>query len=594
MLAAGQPLPAIDQLVRAEHWQEAARQLAGHCDALLASGRTRWLLCQLERLPEPWLAGYPEVRLAQAWALILTGRHAQALALAQGLDEAAQRDQVRCLVLVSRDQVQACHALGLTVLPRLAPSQVFAYGAMVHTLAYSAFALGRHDEARRLLSEAIGHAAQQGAGIAGHTAVMIETLMELAQGRLAMARARLSCLDYQGGSSLLLDVTRVLVFYETDTLDDAAPVLQRHLPRVGDASPTDALIVCHLVAARIACTQGDAAAGRQHLAALEQIGHGRASARILCTVWIERARIATLDGNLQAAAKALQQVERHSAWDHRQVLFYGNDVDTPTIARVRLDIARGHFAEASRVLGPAIAQAQDRRLLRRALKLRLLQAMALEGVGHQAQAFEALTQALRFASHEGWRSTFLEEGARMAGLLGRWSLSFQAQLGALGIAPGFACDLLARFSRRGIARGEPHGSHAGRETLTEREQQVVALLAQGGQGRDIARHLRLSEHTVKTHLRNLYRKLGANGRAQATAIARARGLLEPGSPSHGSGQQPHRLGPHHGLGTPGDPKFAVDVLDVRLDRVGRDVQAFADFPVGEPFGQQFQHADLTA
>lgn len=588
LLAAGQPLAAIDQLVRAGHWQEAARQLSGRCDALLESGRSRWLLCQLEQVPEPWLAGYTGLRLAHAWALILSGRHAQALALAQGLEDGAHRDLVRCLVLVSRDQIQACRDLGLTLLQRLAPNPGFAYGAMLHTLAYSSFALGLHDDARSLLSEAVGHAAQQGSDAPGRTAVMIETLMDLTQGRLAMARARVRCSEQQGGSLLLLDIARALVLYETDALDEAAQLLHRHLPRVGDGSPTDALIVSHLLAARIACVQGKTSAGRQHLAALEQIGHERACARILCAVWVERVRMATLGGNLQAAGAALHQVEQRSAWEHPQVFFYGNDVDTPTVARVRLDVARGRFADALRALHPAIAEAQERGLLRRVLKLRLLYALALEGSGQQTQAFEALTQALRFASHEGWRSSFLEEGASMAGLLRRWALSFQAQVGTLGIASGFTCDLWARFNRWGVALFEP-GSHGAQQTLTEREQQILALLTQGRQVREIAQCLGLSEHTVKTHLRNLYRKLGANGRAQATAIARALGLLGPDLD-----QDTRGLGAHNGLGTPGYAQLGVDVLDVRLDRVGRDIQAFADFPVGEPFGQKFQHTDLTA
>ncbi|MNW17465.1 Transcriptional regulatory protein DegU [compost metagenome] len=55
---------------------------------------------------------------------------------------------------------------------------------------------------------------------------------------------------------------------------------------------------------------------------------------------------------------------------------------------------------------------------------------------------------------------------------------------------------------------------------------MIRLLAAGNRNRAIAEQMHLSEHTVKTHLRNISAKLGAQGRTEAIAIARARGLLD--------------------------------------------------------------------
>ncbi|CAI8699346.1 LuxR family transcriptional regulator, maltose regulon positive regulatory protein [Pseudomonas sp. IT-P74] len=236
---------------------------------------------------------------------------------------------------------------------------------------------------------------------------------------------------------------------------------------------------------------------------------------------------------------------------------------------MRLHIAQGRFDQAARALRPAIEQAQQRGRLRRKLKLRLLYALALDGMGQHAAAMEALSGVLPFASEEGWRSTFVEEGACLATLLQRWA---QTRGFASAIAPGFVGDLLKRFAVTGHSP-----SMASVAALTEREHQVLRLLAQGRQVSAIALGLQLSGHTVKAHLRNIYRKLGAHGQVEAAAIARARGLLD--DPHEHSCQNARRPGPHHRLGSPGHPQFAVDVLDMRLDRVGRDVQAFADLPV---------------
>ena len=58
------------------------------------------------------------------------------------------------------------------------------------------------------------------------------------------------------------------------------------------------------------------------------------------------------------------------------------------------------------------------------------------------------------------------------------------------------------------------------EILTAREREILALLSEGHQNKIIASDLALSEHTVKVHLQNLYRKLGVHNRTQAVAVGR--------------------------------------------------------------------------
>ena len=70
---------------------------------------------------------------------------------------------------------------------------------------------------------------------------------------------------------------------------------------------------------------------------------------------------------------------------------------------------------------------------------------------------------------------------------------------------------------------------AAKEPLSQREMEVLALIARGRNNREAAAHLFISEATVKTHLLHIYQKLGVNDRAAAVAAAFERGLLGPRS-----------------------------------------------------------------
>ena len=67
------------------------------------------------------------------------------------------------------------------------------------------------------------------------------------------------------------------------------------------------------------------------------------------------------------------------------------------------------------------------------------------------------------------------------------------------------------------------------ELLSQREYEVLELVARGRTNREAAAQLFISEATVKTHLLHIYAKLGVSDRAAAVAEAFDRGLLTPGT-----------------------------------------------------------------
>jgi len=118
---------------------------------------------------------------------------------------------------------------------------------------------------------------------------------------------------------------------------------------------------------------------------------------------------------------------------------------------------------------------------------------------------------------------------------------------ARGLAPGYVRRLLAAFGDASSSvvggpssvPGEPSSSVVGRppssvhrppsalvEPLSERELEVLSLLAAGQTYREIAGALCVSVNTVKTHLKNVYGKLDVTDRRAATARAKEFGLVE--------------------------------------------------------------------
>lgn len=99
--------------------------------------------------------------------------------------------------------------------------------------------------------------------------------------------------------------------------------------------------------------------------------------------------------------------------------------------------------------------------------------------------------------------------------------------GEVFIQPNMASKLLFEYSRRGrLSRATPttHVEPAG-EDLSEREREVLRLLAHGASNRDIAETLVLAEGTVKNHVSNILMKLHAANRTHAANLARERGLI---------------------------------------------------------------------
>ena len=196
------------------------------------------------------------------------------------------------------------------------------------------------------------------------------------------------------------------------------------------------------------------------------------------------------------------------------------------VARARILLAQKKPMESLTLMEPLQLAARKQERWGHVIELLVLQAMAQKMLGAEQEAQAVLAQALRLAEPEGYIRIFVDEGAPMADLLSR--VREQARRHA---PTPYLDSVLAACPQRKIAHdhqleGEPRAaSQQPPDHLSERELEVLRLIARGDSNPEIARELVLSVETVKRHVYNIFSKLEVKNRVLAVARARARGLL---------------------------------------------------------------------
>ncbi len=183
----------------------------------------------------------------------------------------------------------------------------------------------------------------------------------------------------------------------------------------------------------------------------------------------------------------------------------------PLTLKARLLLKTGQPAAALEVLDNALAGMRAE-VARLTVRPHVFRALALQALGDETAALAALTQALTLSEPENRIMTFLREGREMEKLL---RLAERKS-----ICPNFTRHLLAAFARR-----EKPVAEALIEPFSERELDVLRLLATDLDAPEIAAKLVVSANTVRTHIKSLYRKLNAHSRHAALAQAREWQLL---------------------------------------------------------------------
>lgn len=235
-----------------------------------------------------------------------------------------------------------------------------------------------------------------------------------------------------------------------------------------------------------------------------------------------KARLWIRQGDL-SSAQAWAQAEGLSS---EEKLSYMREFEHLTLARLLIArYERGEDGETIRQAAGLLERlrqaAEAGQRTGSAIAILVLQALAFQAQENTDAARERLGQALSLAEPQGYVQVFAGEGRRLMGLL----TSLQAQ----GFKPGYIGKLLAASGAGTPAGGSGGAPPAGQplvEPLSERELEVLQLVAQGLSNREIGERLFLAVDTVKGHNRKIFGKLQVQRRTEAVARARQLGLVD--------------------------------------------------------------------
>jgi LuxR family maltose regulon positive regulatory protein len=554
----GQVGEAVSYALTAPDYERASDLVARHWGEAAGNGEIETVWSWLKALPEDTVRNSAPLSVACCWLLWLRGQvgamEAPLLDAERALAESdvshipqgdaaefaalpAQLAVLRSFVARYHNDMETARDLAeraLSLVPAEVPPPVDAQLRSLICLALASACDGAGDLERAVdaYTETIrwSRLSASATGVAGITYRLVGALRVLGRLRAADAACREALVHMQAHGMARLPAAGILhvamseMLVERNELDAAEAHLAQGIELGKRSGRLDAVRNAAYVLSRLRLARQDAdgalAAVREAEAASGEPLPPLASADLLAL----RARILVRRGALSEAARCAEEAVRLAGRDRGQA---GAAVAL-AVARVHQARSKPDAAVAELTRSLAAAEASGR--LGTAIELLILRSLARVRQGDTHAGEADLERALALGEPEGYVRIFVEEGEPMAQLLRRLASRPARSTESGGCSAEYLATLLAAFGAPG-GRELPTGAErAGRsaaliEPLSERERQVLRLMAEGLTNEQIAARLIIALGTVKAHVHNISGKLGAQNRAHAVARARELDLL---------------------------------------------------------------------
>jgi LuxR family maltose regulon positive regulatory protein len=481
--------------------------------------------------------------------MVLTGQleavepHLQTVEQALKTDPAAEADTahlkgeistIRAAMAYFRRDMAPAIELFNQALALLSPDNLFLRGAVLHTLGAAYSWQGNVSQASRIFVEAAN--VSQATGNLQVTLIALGSLaqMQLEQGHLrqagetyqeALQRLELPAEAEQANytsTAARLYIGLAELLYHRNELEQAQQQLMTGISLAQAEQGSGTLAGGYLLLARLRQAQGNTEE------ALEAIHRAARLAQQYTGPYYWNMEVTGYQARLWLAQNNLKAVQtwagERSLWPVSlpETIPYLREGEYLILARLLLaqgkqpspqatDSPRSPITLAAELLVKIAQTAQETNRLGRLLEVLILQALILQAQAKEAEALAVLDEALSLARAEGYIRVFVDEGPAMANLL--------RQAKTQSLFPEYVARLISAFS---LPSAPPIPLL---DPLSERELEILRLIATGMSNKVLAETLFLTVGTVKWHLNNIYSKLDVRSRTHAVARARELGLL---------------------------------------------------------------------
>ncbi len=535
---------AVRHTLAGADYEKAACLIENLAGNMLRQGSSASLIKWLDAMPEETVRASPRLCLARAWTFLwgpvfsleradewgqrALNEKAPGLNLEPELE--GEVYALKALIAADRVELALSRELANRALEYL-PADSPWLGTTTFCLGSALYAAGEFSAASTVLTEALQLSQANGSLYIQLIAASFLADMQVYQGYLGRAmELYLQVLAWSDSSipqkgALVAHAGLAKVLYEQDQLDAALAHAQSGIEQLEQVGGPGAALWLYRTLARVQQAKGTWTGALEALDRVYQSGQSAQIPFVMAQAAALRAQVLLAQGNLEAATlwaadSGLDSKDSEASHSGLRELEY------LTFARVLA--ARGLHLEALSLLERLLETSLAEGRRGSTIEILALQGLAFQTEGNATRALECLEHALILAEPEGYLRVFVDEGEPMRRLLAdlqsilKQKVSTTVDNSSLRLL-AYTEKLLSVFPNPNQVTPNEIGTML--EPLSEREMEILRLISTGLTNQEIAHTLVIAVSTVKSHINNLYGKLGTQRRAQAIAIARKWGLL---------------------------------------------------------------------